>query len=113
MESEMDLEKFLLQWPALKNLMCHPALLLDKTLEERIQTIGAIHSKFRILVKFYYTNCESMETDERKKFQSFQRKYWRFTNTHRRLYKQYFASIKKDALSSSVSSLEQSLQRLL
>jgi hypothetical protein len=102
MESEMDLEKFNLQWPALKNLMRHPALLLNQTLEERIQTIGALHSKFKILVKFFYANCKSIDKDEQKKFHSFERKYWRFTNNHWRLYKQYFASIKKDALPSCV-----------
>jgi hypothetical protein len=91
----MDLEKFYLQWPALKNLMRHPALLLNQTLEERIQTIGAVHSKFKILVKFYYKNCQSMDKEERKKFNSFQRKYSRFAHCHRRLFKQYFASIKQ------------------
>jgi hypothetical protein len=95
MDSQMDLEKFRLQWPALKNLMRHPGLLLNQTLEERIQTIGGVHSKFRILVKFYYKNCHSMDEEERRKFNSFQRKYSKFANFHRILFKQYFASIKQ------------------
>ena len=67
----MDLEKFCLQWPASKMVQFDPGLLKDKSFEESIQTIGFLHSQYNKSVKFFDTNSDLMDNENRKKFVRF------------------------------------------
>jgi hypothetical protein len=99
MESDMDLEQFCHLWPALKKrLPTLPNLLKDKSIEEKVQIIGDLHCQFKILVKFFYANCDLIDTEEKKQFNTFQRKYCTFVHIYQKVYKRYFASLKKETL---------------